>query len=139
MVLTAVPTASPKASDMGSFNIPGDAVLSSDGRTLSLTTGPERVGQRLRLGIRTVLGTYKYDLSQGVPWFELLERPNQALFRASLHDYFLSHPEVAAILALEFRLDRRTRLMSVYYQLRMKTGQVVEATAAITPLSAGSP
>jgi hypothetical protein len=119
---------------MGSFNIPGDAVLSSDGRTLLLTSGGERVAQRLRVGIKTVLGTYRYDMARGVPWFELLEKPNQALLRAALYDYFLSHPDVSSILSLEFRVDRLTRLMNVTYQLRMKNGDVVGDTTPVSPL-----
>jgi hypothetical protein len=119
---------------MGCFNIPGDAVLAPDGSTLLLTTGAPRVAQRLRIGIRTILGTYKYDLAKGVPWFRLLEKPNQALLRSSLRDYFLSHPEVRSIRSLEFRVDRQTRLMSVAYSLQMAGGNVVSDTTAITPL-----
>jgi hypothetical protein len=96
------------------------------------------MSQRLRVGVRTVLGTYKYDMSRGVPWLAMLEKPNQALLRAALYDYFLGHPEVSAILSLEFRVDRLTRLMSVFYQLRLATGDVIEATSDITPLRAVS-
>lgn len=120
---------------MGSFNIPGDAVLSDDGRTLLLTSGPARVTQRLRVGIRTVLGTYRYDLGRGVPWLELLDKPNQALLRAGLHDYFLGHAEVASILSLELRVERLTRLMTVAYALRLADGTTVIDTADITPIA----
>lgn len=120
---------------MGSFNIPGDAVLSSDGRTLLFATGGERTSQRLRVGIRTVLGTYKYDLAKGVPWFELLEKPNQALFRAALYDHFLSHPEVSSVLRLDFRIDRLTRIMSVSYQLKMADGQELVGSSDVTAVA----
>lgn len=119
---------------MACFNISGDAVLSSDGRTLLLTTGGERLAQRLRVGIKTILGTYKYDLSKGVPWFRLLEKPNQALLRTGIRDFFLGFPEVSSILSLQFTVDRATRLMSVAYQLRLADGTTVEATSPITPL-----
>jgi len=120
---------------MACFPIPGDAALSSDGRTFLLTTGPERLAQRLRVGIHTVLGTYKYDLSKGIPWLQLLEKPNQALLRTAMRDFFLSFPEVSSILSLTFGNDRVTRLMSVDYQLRLADGTVVTATSPITPLA----
>jgi len=120
---------------MACFNIAGDAALSPDGRTMLLTTGDERTAQRLRIGIRTVLGTYRYDLAKGVRWFELLDKPHQALLRAELYDYFLSHPEVSSIASLEFRVDRVTRVMSVAYQLRMASGQVLEGSSDITALA----
>lgn len=120
---------------MASFPIPGDAVLASNGRTLLMTTGSKRVAQRLRVGIRTVLGTYKYDLTKGIPWFQLLEKPNQVLLRAAIRDYFLSHPEVHSILSLQFINDRASRRMSVAYSLRMADGETVTATTTITPLA----
>lgn len=120
---------------MACFPIPGDAVLSSDGRTFLLTTGGPRVAQRLRIGIQTILGTYKYDLDKGIPWFRLLDKPNQALLRPAIRDFFLSFPEVHSIRSLEFLVDRQTRLMSVAYELRMADGEVVKATSPITPLA----
>ncbi len=119
---------------MGCFEIPGDAQLSPDGKTLLLTSGGKRLAQRLRIGIGTILGTYKYDLSKGVPWFLLLEKPNRALLDAGLRDYFLSHSEVASIVSLEFPVDPRTRVMSVSYKLKMRTGETVESTSSIVPL-----
>jgi hypothetical protein len=120
---------------MASFPIAGDAVLSADGKTFLLTTGAPRLAQRMRVGIRTILGTYKYDLSKGVPWFRLLDKPNQALIRPGIRDFFLSFPEVHSIIDLQFTVDRQTRLMTVTYQLRMGDGQVVTATSPITPLA----
>jgi hypothetical protein len=120
---------------MACFDIPGDAALSPDRRTLLLTTGAPRVAQRLRVGIRTVLGTYKYDLAKGVPWFELLEKPNQILLRSAIYDFFLSHPEVSSVLNLEFRVDRLTRMMSVSYQLKMADGQELTGSSDVTAVA----
>jgi hypothetical protein len=117
------------------FSIRGDAALSADGRTLLFATGPERLAQRLRVGLHTIQGSYKYDLTQGLPWFQLLDKPNRALLERSIRDFFLSFPEVASILSLEFTRDPATRDLSVAYQLRMADGQVVTATSAITPLA----
>jgi len=119
---------------VGCFSIRGDAVLSDDGRTLLLATGPERLVSRLRVGLHTILGSYKYNLDKGLPWFALLDKPNQALLRRSLRDFFLSHSEVASIISLEFIGDRVARTLNVTYQLRMADGRVVIATSAITPL-----
>lgn len=120
---------------MACFPIAGDAVLSSDGRTFLMVTGGQRLAQRLTVGVKTIQGTYKYDLSKGIPWFVLLDKPNRALLPPAIRDYFLSHPEVHSIISLAFSVDRQTRLMSVDYQLRMKNGEVVVATSPITPLA----
>lgn len=110
-------------------------MLSSDGRTFLFSTGGERLAQRLRGGLRTVLATYKYDLSQGLDWFLLLEKGNEGLLRSAIREFFLSNPEVHSILSLQFVKDRATRLMSVAYELRMNDGEVVTDTTPITPLA----
>lgn len=119
---------------MACFNIPGDAALSADGRTFLLVTGSERLAQRLRVGIRTILGSYKYNQRTGIDWFRLLDKRNQQLLRTEIRGYFLSHPEVSSILSLEFLVERSTRMMSVAYRLRLADGEFVEATSPITPL-----
>lgn len=120
---------------MACFPIAGDAVLSPDGRTFLFTTGAERLAQRLRAGFKTIQGTYKYDLTKGIPWFVLLDKPNRALLPPAIRDYFLSHPEVHSIISLAFSTDRATRIMSCSYELRMKNGEIVTATTPITPLA----
>lgn len=120
---------------MACFPIPGDAVLSSDGRTFVFNTGGERLAQRLRNGIKTIRETYKYDLLQGLPWILLLEKGNEGLLRSAIRDFFLSYPEVHSILSLQFIKDRVTRQMSVSYELRMNNGEVVAETTPITPIA----
>jgi hypothetical protein len=86
------------------------------------------------VGIRTILGTYKYNLRKGVDWFRMLDKPNETLLRSGVREFFQSQPEVSSILSLEFRVDRTTRQMSIAYRLRLADGTEVEDTSPITPL-----
>lgn len=96
---------------MACFNIPGDAALSADGRRLLLTTGPDRTAQRVRVGIRTHRGSYKYDRSKGIPWQEALSLESPVAADVEVSKFLLSRPEIKAIRRLTFRPDKATRTL----------------------------
>jgi hypothetical protein len=117
---------------MATFDIPGDMMLTPDRTSVVLATGPARVKQRLKVGIQTILGSYKYDPSAGLPWFEWFDQGMRFPIEGELRKFFLTFPEVASINKLTLSVERSTRMLSVRYELQLKDGSEITDS---TPLA----
>ena len=79
---------------MATFDKPGDAMLTPDGKSIVLATGPARVKQRLKVGIQTILGSYRYNTNAGLPWFEWFDQGMRAPIEVELRRFFNSFTKV---------------------------------------------
>lgn len=120
---------------MPTFDIPGDMMLMPDGTSIVLATGVARVKQRLRIGIQTILGTYKYDVAKGLPWFEWLDKTRASVIESELRKFFLSFPEVQSLTTLTLSIDKPTRQLAVRYELRLKSRETITDTIAIAQVT----
>ena len=120
---------------MATFDIPGDAMLTPDGTSIMLASGAPRVKQRIKVGIETILGSYKYDPSKGLPWFDWLDRTQRVVIESELRKFFLSYPEVLTIVSLTLSVAKPTRQLSVRYELKLKSAAIITDTIAIAQVN----
>jgi len=116
---------------MACFDIPGDLMLTPDRRSIVLVTGAKRLKQRMRAGVHTLLGSYKYNLNAGIPWLTWLDKSQRVPIEAELRKYFLSYPEVQSIKSLRLRLDKNTRVLFVLYALQLRSREEITDTLDI--------
>lgn len=116
---------------MATFDIPGDAMLTDDGTSIVLATGPERVKQRLKVAAQTFLGSYKYNQDIGLPWLDWFEQGVRVPYEAELRKFFLSHKEVDSVTSLTVSVNRTTRRLSVSYVVQLKDGAEISSTIPI--------
>ena len=120
---------------MATFDKTGDAMLTPDGKSIVLATGPARVKQRLKVGIQTIAGTYRYNIDAGIPWIEWFEQGVRAPIDAGLRAFFTSFPEVLRIDKLTLDVNRSTRLLQVNYILQLKDGTEIVATTSMATVT----
>lgn len=120
---------------MACFDVPGDIMLTPDRRSIMLATGPVRLRQRLRVEIQTLLGSYKYNVRFGIPWFDWLDKSKRVPIESELRKLFLSHPEVQEVTLLNLTRDRSTRMLFVNYVLRLKSVDEITDTIEIAQLA----
>jgi hypothetical protein len=120
---------------MPTFDFPGDIMLTPGGTSIMLASGASRVKQRLKVGIETILGTYKYDPSKGLPWFDWLDRTQRVVIETELRKFFLSYPEVLTIVNLALTVTKATRQLSVRYELKLKSAELITDTIAIAQVN----
>ncbi len=121
---------------MATYPIEGDFRLSEDGTHFLMTSGIPRLKQRIRRGLRQVLGANRYDRKRGLPWFDgMLDKGQRFTFEATIRSYLTSFPEVTQILAFEMLFTPKTRTISVNYRLLVDTGDVIEDSVPFDVIS----
>ena len=120
---------------MATFDKPGDAMLTPDGKSIVLATGPARVKQRLKVGIQTILGSYRYNTNAGLPWFEWFDQGMRAPIEVELRKFFNSFPEILRVNSLSLTVDRNTRMLFVSYALQLKDGSEITSTTPIATIT----
>ena len=119
---------------MAFFRIAGDAELSPDGKSLLLCTDKQRLKQRYTIGLRTILGTSRYNTRIGVDWVRLLEKGDTQTIRAALTRFFFSFKETRSIKKLELVRDRQTRVLYVDWEVLTKTNLNIDGYSPILKL-----
>ncbi len=120
---------------MTTFNVPGDMVLTADRKSVVLVTGPERVKQRVRIGIQTLLGTYKFNLDAGIPWLVWLDKSQRVPIESELRKHLLTYPEIQAVTSLNLTVDKRTRLLFVSFVAQLRSREAITDTVSIAPIT----
>jgi hypothetical protein len=116
---------------MACFEVQGDLMLTADRRSIVLVTGPQRLKQRMRVGIHTLLGQYKYNVNSGIPWLTWLDKSQRVPIESELRKHFLSYPEVQAVTSLKLTVDKRSRVLFVAYVLQLKSAAEITDTVDI--------
>ena len=120
---------------MACFDIPGDLKLTPDRRSIMFTTGPRRVQQRMRAGIHTLLGSYKYNLNARIPWLQWLDKRQRIPIESELRKFFLSFPEVQSVDSLSLTVDRKTRMLFVNYEIQLRSGITITDSTGILQIT----
>jgi len=73
-------------------------------------TGPDATAQGIYHRLRTFLGEYFLDISDGTPWFDsVLGKAPQDIAEINLKQRILTAPGVVALTDFQFESDRRSR------------------------------
>lgn len=100
-----------------------------------LTTGVTRVRQRIRIGIHTLLASYKYDVNAGIPWLTWLDKTQRVPIESELRKHLLSYPEVQAVTSLSLTVDKTTRVLFVAFVLQLKSREEITDTIDIAQVT----
>jgi hypothetical protein len=94
---------------------------------LVIVTGKDSLAQSIGQRLKTSLGEWRYDLSNGVPYIQRLagRTRDDSLIRAILSEVILETPGVVRIVRLELDLDPVTRIMTVGGEVQIDLGIVV--------------
>ncbi|CUR48502.1 Phage protein [Alloalcanivorax xenomutans] len=88
----------------------GDIVTSGN----QFLDGKEATGQGIVHRLRTFLGEYFLDVSDGTPWFQsILGKTPDGIAEAAIKQRILSAPDVVNITAFRFERDGTQRRISV--------------------------
>lgn len=95
----------------------GDLELTADGRDLVLTSDREKVLQSLRTRFGIFKGSWRYDRSKGIPYFDdiLVAGPQLELVRRHFYDTIVGTDGVTSVLKLELRVDGETGTLFVNF------------------------
>jgi hypothetical protein len=103
-----------------SFPVDGDLQLTSDGRGFVYATGTAALAQRLKAGLQTPLGTWRWDQTLGVPIFGV-EKLTVRILKAFIRRYLLSFDEVVRVTQVDVTADSSGKAR-VTFSLLAKSG-----------------
>ena len=91
----------------------GNDLVIEDGN-LVVIEGDDSLKQTLHRRLLTVKGGYRYDLSQGVPYFERIlgKNPDLETIRIIYRQTLLQHPEVREVKDITFEVDSNRQLIN---------------------------
>lgn len=106
---------------------PDGADLAVDKRGLVVIDRQESLMQTLQRRLLTVKGGYRYDLSQGVPYFErvLGKSPDPLAVKNVFRRVLLDHPEVQDVTDITFEVNSRRELVNLKIYVTTRTGDLV--------------
>jgi len=89
------------------FDIPGDLGLTEDGRDLAFVSGATKVLQSIKARAQIVLGSWRYDLTKGMPYYQdiLVGGPEVELVRRRFYDLIAETDGVTSVKSVNIRLD----------------------------------
>ena len=92
------------------LDIPGDLQLTEDGRDLKFGTEQEAVLQKLRVRFGIFKGSWRYDRTKGLPYFDeiLVAGPQLPLIQRRFYDTIIGTPGVDSVLLLRLRIEGST-------------------------------
>jgi hypothetical protein len=119
------------------FPIHGDLELTADGRDLVLLSGAAKVAQSIRVGAQIFKGSWRYDRSAGIPYFQeiLVAGPQLELVRRRFHEFLTRTPGVAAVTSLTLRHDRASATIYVDFHVVVETGEILTDTLDFVAVS----
>jgi hypothetical protein len=98
------------------FPIQGDLELTADGRDLVLVDGPEKVRQNIRVRASIFKGSWRYDRTKGMPYFDeiLVAGASVELIRRRFYDMLIQTPGVLSVRKLTIRIDPSAQGATLY-------------------------
>lgn len=111
------------------FPIQGDIELTADGRDFMFVSGAERVIQSIKARAQIFKGSWRYDLTKGMPYFQdiLVGSPDEILVRRRFYDLIAETPGVASVTSVKIRLDRTSQTIYVDF-VAIAEGTTVSGT-----------
>lgn len=108
-----------------SFPIVGDLELTEDGRDIVLFHGVNKVMQSIRVGAQIFKGSWRYDRSKGVPYFEdiLVAGPQLERVRRRFYELLTGTPGVATVTRVDLRFDSKSGTINVDFAAVIETGE----------------
>ena len=115
---------------MSSFGVSGDIQISDDGRELLLVTQEDAIVQSLINGAQVFKGSWRYDLSKGIPYFNdvLVLGPEEAVIREVFRKYVQETPGIDSVIFVKLRFEKFTGLLFVDFRARAESGQEISST-----------
>jgi len=110
-----------------------DIALSAETHDLVIQNGDillidnaERVGQQIKIKLRSFLGEWFLDTTYGVPYWEdiLIKNPSLDHIRNILRQQILSVTDVKSVTSLTLSLDKKTRSLTVSFECDTTYGLV---------------
>lgn len=98
------------------FPVQGDLELTADGRDFVLTDGLEKVRQNIRVRASIFKGSWRYDRTKGMPYFEeiLVTGTSLELIRRRFYDMLITTPGVLSVRKLTARIDPSPQGATLY-------------------------
>lgn len=108
------------------FPIQGDLELTDDGRDLVFVSGAQQVIQSIKARAQIYKGSWRYDLTKGVPYFQeiLVGGPEVELVRRRFYDLIAETPGVVTVKSLVIRLDGASQTVFVDFAAVITDGSV---------------
>lgn len=109
---------------MADLKMTDDGDIQIDGGSLSLVTGVDGIRQDLIQKLRTFLGEWFLDLSDGVSYYQniLIKNPSPQVVESLLQDRILSTPGVIEILSFNLDYDPVLRKLTGAFEVRSEEG-----------------
>lgn len=109
---------------MADIKMTDDGDLQIDGGSLSLVTGLDGIKQDLIQKLRSFMGEWFLDLSDGVPYYQniLIKNPNPQVVESLLQDRILATPGVLEILSFNLEYDPALRKLTGAFDVRSEDG-----------------
>jgi len=122
-----------KLEDSGASIYYGD--LAIDEGDLVSVTDMEATRQRLWITLRTFLGEWYLDITEGVPYYEnvLVKNPNPADLDAVFKDAILSDPKVESLESFTLTIDSQNRQLTLSFRALCEDGEVIELSEELIP------
>lgn len=105
--------------------VQGDIRISDDRRSVVMASGLARVAQRMRIGLQTLQGSWRWDLNKGVPFIsQRVEKLTKPILHAMITKFLMSFPEVLRIIVLTIEVDS-DGLATANYTVQCKDNQTL--------------
>lgn len=98
-------------------------------RKIGLLRYPLLMAQSTQRRLRLGMGTLKWDLQHGFPWFKFIaQKPMQSIMRAWMRRVILADPRMdrGFLPIIEIKEDPKGRHWNISFEARLLNGQVVK-------------
>lgn len=104
----------------------GDLFL--DETDLTLTSGQEAIRQHLSQRLRTFVGEWFLDLTEGIPYFQhiLKKRPDPVIVDSVFKKEIIDTPGIKKLLDFDLDLDASTRVLTLTFRAETIEGSVID-------------
>jgi hypothetical protein len=109
---------------MPCFPVVGDLELNDDETDFVTAAGTAALAQRIRIGLLTPLGYWRWDTTVGVPILGV-EKLSVSVLKAFMRRFLLSFDEVVRVVRLEVAADTAGRA-SVNYEILTRASETVQ-------------
>lgn len=109
---------------MSDIKMTDEGDLAIENGSLSMVTGQDGIRQDLIQKLRSFLGEWFLDLSDGVPYYQniLIKNPSPQVVESLLQDRILSTPGVIEILSFNLDYDPALRKLTGAFDVRTEEG-----------------
>jgi hypothetical protein len=111
------------------FPIAGDLQLTDDGTQLVFTSGLGKIAQSIRTRASIFLGSWRYDRSLGVPYFQeiLVSGASVELVRRRFYDLIIGTDGVTGVTKLDVAFDQTSATVVVSFACVTTFGTLVDS------------